>query len=310
MMHLQEWGRGVPVIALHPLALESTAFAGVARELAARGLRTVAADLPGFGRTPAPKAPLSPAVLAEPVVALARDLGRHRGRPFVLGMSLGGRVALEAALVAPELFRGVVGVAAYLPWRSRRWALAYSKILGPALAERIPVERAWPLLKRIAERMEAREGLEHDWLARAGVRCLYYWSCAATRSAFVSATREMAMDPAFGPQGTWTRLRGLAVPAAFLWCGRDALIPRDHAEHVARALPRAQRLELACSGHFVHGLHYRCFERAVAEAVGALVEAEDEPARKRGRAPSSCACLVAREGEAPESVAGLTEPVR
>ena len=66
MMHLQEWGRGDPVIALHPLALESTAFAGVARELAARGLRTVAADLPGFGRTPAPECAWSPAAARHP----------------------------------------------------------------------------------------------------------------------------------------------------------------------------------------------------------------------------------------------------
>ena len=306
-MHLQEWGRGDPVIALHPLALESTAFAGVARELSARGLRTLAPDLPGFGRTPAPEAPLSPAVLAEPVIELARELGRGRARPLLLGMSLGGRVALEAALVSPELFRGLVGVAPYLPWRRRRWALAFARLLSPALAERIPFERAWPLLKLVAERIEAREGLEHDWLARASVRCIYYWSCAATRNAFVSAARELALESAFGPRGTWTRLRGLEVPAAFLWCGRDALIPGDHAHCVARELPRAHQLDLACSGHFVHGPHYRCFERAVAQSVGALVEAEDK--RRRRRAPISCACLASGTSEAPETAAaGLVDP--
>jgi len=47
-MWFQEWGDADPLIALYPLALESTAFAGVAQLLAQRGLRTIAVDLPGF----------------------------------------------------------------------------------------------------------------------------------------------------------------------------------------------------------------------------------------------------------------------
>ena len=94
-MYYQQWGAGDPLIALHPLALESTAFAGVATALEPLGLRTLAADLPGFGRTPAPDdTALTPAVLAQPVIELARSLERP---PLLLGMSQGDRVALEAA---------------------------------------------------------------------------------------------------------------------------------------------------------------------------------------------------------------------
>ena len=299
-MHLQEWGRGDPVIALHPLALESTAFAGVARDLSGIGLRTLAGDLPGFGRTPAPEGALSAAALAAPVIELGRELARGQAPPLLLGMSLGGRVALEAAFQAPELFRGVVCVAPYLPWRRRRWLLPGAHLLRPELAEKLPLERAWPLLKRAAEAIEGRDGLENDWLARASVRCIYYWSCGATRSAFVSAARELALDPAYGPEGTWTRLRHLAVPASFLWCGRDALIPSDHGRFVAEALPGAQQLELACSGHFVHGPHYRCFNRAVVDAVEAVLAAPGRPEPARQGAPLQCAC-VADADEAEEA---------
>ena len=59
-LHRREWGTGQPVIAMHPLGLESSAFEGVGRALARRGLRTIAVDLPGFGRTPAPDTALSP----------------------------------------------------------------------------------------------------------------------------------------------------------------------------------------------------------------------------------------------------------
>ena len=102
MLHRREWGTGQPVIAMHPLGLESSAFEGFGTVLARYGLRTIAVDLPGFGRTPMPEQPLTPAVMAEPVIELARSL---EDAPIVLGISMGGRVALEAALQAPDAFR-------------------------------------------------------------------------------------------------------------------------------------------------------------------------------------------------------------
>ncbi|MBW2243513.1 MAG: alpha/beta fold hydrolase [Deltaproteobacteria bacterium] len=286
--YYQEWGTGDPVIALHPLALESTAFAGVARVLAARGLRTLAVDLPGFGRTPAPAGPLTPARLAEPVVELARSL---ESPPIILGMSMGGRVALEAALQHPRIFRGVVMVAPYLPWRRFRWAMPAARFLDPAWAERLPLEKIWPLLKSVAEAIEAQPRFDHDWFARACVRVVYYSSCAATRASFISAARELALDPAFGEQGVWTRLARLKVPTAFLWAGRDGLIPADHAEHAASALPRSHRLEVPCSAHFVNGEHFRCLEHAIAMAVTAVSEGAGHR-RRQARKHTLTPCLA------------------
>lgn len=274
--HYQEWGEGDPVLALHPLALESTAFAGVARALAAHGLRTLAVDLPGFGRTPAPEGALTPAVLAAPVVELARTLEKP---PIVLGMSMGGRVALEAALQQPRAFRGVVMIAPYLPWRRYRWAMPVARYLDPAWAERLSLEKIWPVLEALAGAIESRPRFEHDWFARACVRVVYYSSCPATRVSFFSAARELALDPAFGEHGVWTRLATLKLPTSFLWAGRDRLIPADHAEHAAEVLPSSHRFEAPCSAHFVNGEHFRCLEHAVAMAVTAVVA----DAGRRGR---------------------------
>ena len=88
----REWGRGETLIALHPLALESSAFEGMGTVLADAGVRTIAVDLPGFGRTPVADGRPDPATLAGPVIDLARSLDTP---PTVLGISLGGRVALE-----------------------------------------------------------------------------------------------------------------------------------------------------------------------------------------------------------------------
>ena len=290
-MWCQEWGEGEPLIALHPLALESTAFGGVARLLAQRGVRTIAADLPGFGRTPGPDAPLTPARMAEPVIELARSLATP---PVVLGMSMGGRVALEAVLTEPSAFRGVVLVAPFLPWRRRAWMLSLAQWLSPQAFERVPLEWFWPLLQRISTTLEARPELEHDWLARASVRVAYYLSCPATRAHFISASREMALDPAFGSDGTWTRLELLALPAAFVWGERDALIPGRHAEAVADVLPRAHHVKVACSGHFMNGRHHLCFETAMAAAVLHMIDTpERRSSARRRRMPFEAApCLA------------------
>jgi pimeloyl-ACP methyl ester carboxylesterase len=135
----------------------------------------------------------------------------------------------------------------------------------------------------LAGAIESRPRFEHDWFARACVRVVYYSSCPATRVNFLSAARELALDPAFGERGAWTRLATLELPTAFLWAGRDGLIPADHAEHAARALPRAHRFEAPCSAHFVNGEHFRCLEHAVAMAVTAVVDDADR--RRRGSSP-------------------------
>jgi pimeloyl-ACP methyl ester carboxylesterase len=306
-MHYEEWGDGDPVIALHPLALESSAFAGVARTLAGRGLRTLAADLPGFGRTPAPDGPLTPACLAEPVLELARSLERP---PLLIGMSMGGRVALEAALAEPRAIRGVVLVAPYLPWRRWRTALGLARWLEPSWGERLPLEKAWPLLKRVTETLEGMPQLEHDWLARASVRVIYYSSCPATRAAFLSATREMVLDPAFGPEGLWTRLPHLKVPATFLWAGRDALIPHRHMRDVRATLPSANQLEVPCSGHFVNGAHFRCMRHAISLAVARTLSTEhDAAAGRSGHGARTLAPCLTETGDLDEEApAASAEP--
>jgi pimeloyl-ACP methyl ester carboxylesterase len=294
--HYQEWGAGDPVIALHPLALESTAFSGVAHALAGEGLRTLAVDLPGFGRTPGPAGPLTPARLAAPVVELARSLAAP---PVLVGMSMGGRVALEAALQEPRTFRGVVLIAPYLPWRRFRWALPAARLLDPDWAGRLPLEKAWPVLKTVAETIEARPRFENDWLARASVRVVYYSSCPASRSSFISAARELALDPAFGEHGLWTRLARLDLPTTFLWAGRDGLIPADHADQVAKALPRSLRLEAPCASHFVNGEHFRCMEHAIVLAVSSV--RPDSGHRRRGATKHTLApCLADVSTPAPE----------
>jgi pimeloyl-ACP methyl ester carboxylesterase len=274
MMFVRQWGDGAPVIALHPLGLDSSGFAGVGRMLARRGLRTIAADLPGFGRTPAPELPLRPAVLAEPVIELARALDRP---PIVLGISLGGRVAIEAALAAPDAFRAVIPIAPGLPWLRYRTISpgGLSWLTPEMLSAMLPFERVWPVLRWLAGVLEATPYVRDDELAQSAARFVYFLSCPATRAAFFSAGRELALDPPLGPDGFWTRLRALAVPAAFVWGERDLLITPRFAKAVERSLPGTFQVLMPCVGHWLNGAHHRC----LADAVAGLVATLHDPAR-------------------------------
>ena len=283
----REWGSGRAVLALHPLGLESSAFGGVGRLLAGRSVRTIALDLPGFGRTPSPGVALTPALLAESVIAVARELEMP---PTVIGISLGGRVALEAAMRAPEAFESVIAIAPYLPWIRYRALLAGAWFMSPWAAERLPLERVWPLLRWLATLLEATPALRDDPVAQAGMRFIYYSACPATRTAFVSAARELALDPAFGPSGFWTRPPALPTTTTFVWGERDRLIASGFARQVARSRPDAHQLLLPCVGHWWNGPHHRC----LAEALAALLDgslAKATTGGEPGRAETSPAWL-------------------
>lgn len=311
MMFHREWGEGAPVIALHPLGLDSSGFEGVGRVLGRRGLRTLAADLPGFGRTPAPELPLRPGVLAQPVIELARSL---ESPPVVVGISLGGRVALEAALTAPEAFRGVIAIAPGLPWLRYRFLVQGARLLTPEAASWLPLERIWPVLRWLAGVLETAAHVREDEIAQAAARFVYFLSCPATRASFLSAARELALDPPLGESGFWTRLPDLAVPAAFVWGERDQLISPGFAQPVARALPEALQVLMPCVGHWLNGPHHRCLAEAVSGLVADLVagvpgtEAGVDPAVHRlgGASLRTRPCLV---GDAAKPAATTRAPL-
>lgn len=94
------------VLALHQSPLSSATFEAVIGPLAARGLRVVAPDTPGFGMSdPTPSAWGIPEYAAA-AWAFADGLGL--GRVHLLGQHTGAVIAAEAALQHPERVEGVV----------------------------------------------------------------------------------------------------------------------------------------------------------------------------------------------------------
>ena len=101
---------------------------------------------------------------------------------------------------------------------------------------------------------------------------MYYMSCPATRASFASAAREMVLEPALGRNGFWTRLKGLAVPALFVWGERDRLVSASFAHQVALTRPEVPQLLMPCVSHWINGPHHRCLAEAMAVVVEELSE--------------------------------------
>jgi pimeloyl-[acyl-carrier protein] methyl ester esterase len=100
-LHTQVAGRGPALVLLHGWGLHSSVWASLEASLA-EDFRVTTIDLPGHGRSPAPANAFGLAEVAAWVAALA-----PAGAAW-LGWSLGGQIALAAALAGADIRRLVL----------------------------------------------------------------------------------------------------------------------------------------------------------------------------------------------------------
>jgi pimeloyl-ACP methyl ester carboxylesterase len=235
-----EAGSGPPVLAIHGLGATKASMLPTVAALAG-SFRVVALDLPGFGDSDKPLgAPYDARFFARAVLALADALGLER--PHLVGNSLGGRVALEAGLHAPERVGRLGLLAPSLAWRQRP--------LAPLLRLVRPELGALQLApRRAVEAIVDRVLPGADGWAAAGVdEFMRSYLTPRGRAAFYAAARQIYLEEPDGEHGFWTRLPSLKPPALWVWGRRDRLVPIAFARHVEDALPGAEHLVLDC-GH-------------------------------------------------------------
>ena len=167
-------GSGDPLIVLHG-ALGSVEMYGPNIELLAKTRKVIAIDLQGHGRTADIARPMSCEAFGDDVAALIEHLGFQTAD--VMGYSLGGGAALQAAIRHPERIRKLILVStafARAGWYPE--VRAGFDAFGPQLAQMMKQGPAYAFYEKIAPRPQDFEHLveklgamvkqDYDWSAQ------------------------------------------------------------------------------------------------------------------------------------------------
>ena len=231
--------RGVPpLVFVHSLGTDLRIWDAVIAGLPAS--RRVRVDLRGHGLSDAPPGDYALETLASDVLCVLDRVGVVDA--VFVGASIGGQVALQAALDAPERVAGLVlldtaaRIGDHATWEARRAEVRADGLAASA--------------DRVVGRWFAPASL--DPLAFRGYRNLllrtpdagYLGACAALRDADLR-----------------DRTAGIAAPALVLCGSEDTATPPALVRGLADALPDAQYVEIAGAGHLP------CLDRPAALAT-------------------------------------------
>jgi pimeloyl-ACP methyl ester carboxylesterase len=228
------------VLMLHGLGATKAEFLPTIAAIAPNGWRVVAMDLPGFGDSDKPfPASYDARFFARWVLAAMDELDINRAH--VLGHSMGGRVALEVGLTAPDRTNRLVAMTPSMAWLGKPHWAPFLKLVRPELGIIQPTPKSF--VEGIVRRVVP--GADNEYVAPALDEFMRSYLNPRGRVAFYAAARNIALE---NPEPFWQNLQDLAPESLFIWGRRDTLVPIRFATHVKRALPAATHVELEC-GH-------------------------------------------------------------
>lgn len=238
-------GKGPDVLLIHGLGGTRASLFETAADLSPR-YRVHAIDLPGFGSSSKPATGAYNARwFAEIVLGLLDELGISSAH--IVGNSMGGRVAIEVGLQAPDRVGGLgllcPGVAFV-----RRGLHPLVRLLRPEFGmlphtfhRSLIAGQFWAMFHD-RDRIDPEVG---DLMVEEFRRI---YASRGARYAFLSSARNIYLEAPFGRNGFYHRLAGLQPPALFIWGSHDPLIPAAFGPHVRQWLPNAEQAVLDC-GH-------------------------------------------------------------
>ena len=227
-------GQGPAVVLIHGFGLDMRMWDPQAGPLADR-FRTIRYDCRGFGAS-GPLDPGVPYTHAGDLVALLDHLGVDYA--VLVGLSFGGRVALQTALAAPDRVHGLVLLDAVLdgvPWDPES-ARALDEVARQVQAGGVRAGReAWlahPLFAAARERPDLADAL-------------------AVMVAGYPGQHWLGQDPHRQSRPPIEVLEGLAVPTLVVVGERDVPGFREMSAVLARRIPGAAYRVVAGAGHMV-----------------------------------------------------------
>ncbi|MDQ2897882.1 MAG: alpha/beta fold hydrolase [Actinomycetota bacterium] len=239
-------GHGPDVLLLHGLGGTRASLFETAAALS-QHYRVHAPDLPGFGSSSKPaRGGYNARWFAEHMLAMMDAQGIDIAH--VAGNSMGGRIAIEMALIAPERVRALGLLCPAVAWVKRDFH-PIVRLLRPEFGL-LPHGFSRGAVQSQFWSMFADRDLIDPAVAEVMVdefRRIYH--SAGARYAFLSSARNIYLEPPYGRNGFYPRLAGLACPALFVWGSHDRLVPSAFRRHVAKWLPSAAQITLENCGH-------------------------------------------------------------
>lgn len=239
-------GTGPDVVCIHGLGASRTSFLELGHRLAG-SYRVHLVDLPGFGASSTPvRAAYDAPWFADHVLGVMDQL--RIDRAHLVGNSMGGRVAIEAGLRAPERVTAL-GLLAPAVAFVRRGFHPLVRLARPELGV-LPHGIRRGIVEKQLLSFFADPGAIDPALADAIVEEFRTRQRSpAARAALYSAARKIYLEAPFGRDGFYPRLAQLQVPAMFIWGSHDRLVPAAFARHVTEWMPAAQQIVLDGCGH-------------------------------------------------------------
>lgn len=230
-------GQGPALLFAHCLGGDLSAWAPQVAACSDR-YTTVAYDLRGQGGSQVTPGPYSMGLLAGDAIALLDSLGIERA--VFLGVSMGGMVAMAAALQAPERFAGVViadSAGGFAPEARQAWDERIAAVRADGIAPMVDTMLGRWFTEGFRQRAAAQVAAVGEILRRAPVAG-YLASCAAIR--------DLDLLP---------RLPQLACPALVICGEEDPSTPLTLSEAIAAAIPDS-RLAVIPGAHHLTQLEF------------------------------------------------------
>ncbi len=249
--------------------------------------RVHAIDLPGFGSSSKPaRGAYNARWFSELMLGLMDEL--EVSSAHVVGNSMGGRVAIESALTAPERVGALGLLCPAVAWVKRGFH-PLVRLLRPELGL-LPHGFSRGAVAAQFWSMFCERDLIDPAVADLMVdefRRIYH--TAGARYAFLASARNIYLEKPLGRGGFYPRLAQLESPALFIWGSHDPLVPAAFGRRVEECLPSAEQVTLDGCGHVPQ---VERPEETHELLLGFFAEA-DAPERCRGRLADAGGCMAA-----------------
>jgi pimeloyl-ACP methyl ester carboxylesterase len=245
---IEDTGRGSPVVLVHGTGVSSALWGVVPSELA-RARRVLAYDRRGFGRSPGP--PVRD--YGVHVSDLIEILARGTGPAAVVGWSVGGIIALDAALQRPELVSSLVLYEPPLHAKRHPSAALIGTIVRVQLMRRLLRD----------ERGAARRFLRFVFAETDGKNAMDRWPAGFLAEVDRDAHATLLeIDAGTGEHLSAAAITTLQVPVVGIVGARTSSMPRVAMERLHRLLPDMP-IRVLDGGHGTHLDDPTGFARAI-----------------------------------------------